>query len=168
MVYWSKFMSETGNAILWLDYSQNIQLTSKNDVQAAYYSGKQHTLHDALIQVPNGDRTYVYHLSNDTNHDSVITDVIVNDIIANYPEVIESDSLVIRSDNCSMQYKSRYIFANMLKLASKLIISIYWFYGEAGHGHGLIDAMAWFGCKGPLRKGIIQDDNYGRFFKGSF
>ena len=26
------------------------------------------------------------------------------------------------------------------------------------HGRGLIDVMAWFGCKGPLRKAIIQDD----------
>ena len=34
------------------------------------------------------------------------------------------------------------------------------FYGEAGHGRGLIDAMAWFGCKGPLRKEILSNDSW--------
>ena len=133
-VHWRKFVAESDKCILWLDYSQNIQLTPKNNVQSAYYSGKQHTLHDALIQKPNGECIYVYHLSDDTNHDSVMTDVIINDIIKNHPELIKFGILIIRSDNCSTQYKLRYIFGFMLKLARKLNISIYWFYGEAGHG----------------------------------
>ena len=29
---------------------------------------------------------------------------------------------------------------------------------EAGHGRGLIDAMALFGCKGPLWKEIVTND----------
>ena len=48
----------------------------------------------------------------------------------------------------------------MLNLAKKYNIDIYWFYGEAGHGRGLIDAMAWFGCKGPLRQAIIGEDKW--------
>ena len=50
---------------------------------------------------------------------------------------------------------SQFVFANMLNLACHYNISIYWFYR---HGCGLTDAMAWFGCKGPLRKAIIQQD----------
>ena len=45
-----------------------------------------------------------------------------------------------------------------MELAKKYNIQIIFFYGEAGHGRGLIDAMAWFGCNGPLQKEIITND----------
>ena len=41
-------------------------------------------------------------------------------------------------------------------------IRVDWFFGEAFHGRGLIDAMAWFGCKGPIRKYIIVNDSWYR------
>ena len=155
-VCWSKFKAETKNPILWLDYSQNIKLTPRTDVQSAYYSGKQQTLHDGLIQMPDGSLKYIYHLSDDTHHDSVMIDQIIRDILSSYPELTSNRELILRSDNCSPQYKCRFVFYNMLKLAKEYNIKIHWFFGEPGHGRGLIDAMAWFGCKGPLRKVIIQ------------
>ena len=159
-VYWSKFKSETNNPILWLDYSQNIKITPKTDVQASYYSGKQQTLHDGLIQMPNGDLKYIFHLSDDTSHDSVMIDQIIRDILKSYPELIRNGILILRSDNCSPQYKCKFVFANLLKVAKEFNLKIYWFFGEPGHGRGLIDAMAWFGCKAPLRKAIIQNDKW--------
>ena len=153
-VYWENFKSETKHCILWLDYSQNIKLTPKNDVESASYSGKQHTLHDALIQFPNGDRKYIFH------HDCVITTQILKGIIIHYPELLENGTLVLRSDNSSTQYKSRFVFYNMIQFSKELNVPIYWFYGEPGHGRGLIDAMGWFGRKGPLRKAIIQADKW--------
>ena len=113
-----------------------------------------------LIQFPNGDRKYIFHLSNDTNHDSVMTTRILKDIIMHYPELLENGALVLRSDNSSTQYKSHFVFYNMIQFSKELNVPIYWFYGEPGHGCGLIDAMGWFGCKGPLRKAIIQADKW--------
>ena len=156
-VYWQRYLEEANSAVIWMDYSQNIKLTEKNQVQSAHFSGKQQTLHDSLIQ-NKGHHHYVYHLSNDTNHDSVMTEAILNDLIANYPEIIESSILILRSDNCATQYKSRFVFKALMELAKKYNIQIIFFYGEAGHGRGLIDAMAWFGCNGPLRKEIITND----------
>ena len=100
----------------------------------------------------------MYHLSNNTNHDTVMTEAILNDLIANYPEIIESGILTLRSDNCATQYKSRLVFKALMELAKKYNIQIIFFYGEAGHGRSLIDAMAWFGYKGPLRKEIVTND----------
>ena len=142
-VYWQRFQQETNAAIVWLDYSQNIKLTEKNQTQSAHFSGKQQTLHDTLIH-HNGVNRYIYHLSDDTNHDSVMTTEILSSIIEKYPEIIETGKLVLRSDNCSSQYKSRFVFRSLLDLAKQHNILIDFFYGEAGHGRGLIDAMAWF------------------------
>lgn len=85
---------------------------------------------------------------------------ILSDIIAHHPEVMETGVLNLRSDNCSTQYKSLFVFSALLQLAEKHKIRINFFYIEAGHGRGLIDAMAWFGCKGPLRKEILSNDSW--------
>ena len=143
-----------------MDYSVNIKLTEKNQAQSSHYSGRQQTLHDTLIQYPDKRYQYVYHISDDTNHDSVMTTQVIEDICKYHPEVRETGRLILRSDNCSTQYKSRFVFAALLAIAKKYNIRIDFFYGEAGHGRGLIDAMAWFGCKGPLRKSIITEDKW--------
>ena len=46
----------------------------------------------------------------------------------------------------------------MKRTASKYEITVVWMYGTPGHGRGLVDAMAWFGCKQPLKKEIITND----------
>ena len=48
----------------------------------------------------------------------------------------------------------------MLRLAKKHKIQITWFFGEADHGRGLIDSMAWFGCKAPIQHAIVANDNW--------
>ena len=48
----------------------------------------------------------------------------------------------------------------MKELAKEFQLLVCWFYGEPGHGKGTIDAMSPFGCKTPLRKDIIRNDNW--------
>ena len=156
-VYWDRYLSETNVPVVWMDYSMNINLTEKNQVQSAHFSGRQQTLHDSLIQRPGGN-TYIYHLSDDTNHDSVMTKLIIESNIRKHPDIIEFGKLQLHSDNCSTQYKSRFVFKDLVNLAVQFKIRIDWFFGEPGHGRGLIDAMAWFGCKGPMRKQIVTHD----------
>ena len=103
---------------------------------------------------------YFYHLSDDTNHDSVLTFYIIRDIIHKHPEVIEKGFLVLRSDNCQEQYKCKFTFFEMKKLASDFGITVVWFYGEPGHGRGFADAMSSFGCKQQLRHEIVTNDSW--------
>ena len=159
-VFWQKYLAGTTSPVIWMDYSVNIKLVEKNQAQSANYSGRQQTLHDSLIQLPNKQFRYVYHLSDDTNHDSVMTEQVIAGIIESHPEVIAPGRLLLRSDNCSTQYKSRFVFKSLLNFSCRHNIRIDFFYGEAGHGRGLVDAMAWFGCKGPLRKSILTEDSW--------
>ena len=97
-----------------MDYSQNIKLVEKDQVQSAHFSGKQQTLHDTLISY-KGTNQYVYHLSNDTNHDSGMATEIVESTISHHPEIKETGTLNLRLDNCSTQYKSRFVFHSLQK-----------------------------------------------------
>ena len=156
-VFWSNFTTNYEGAILTLDYSENINSKPKYEAQSAHFSGRQHTLHCSVMQ-KNGDFNYIYHLSNDTNHDSVLTMKILEDIISNYPTLIEDGRLVLGSDNASTQYKSRFIFHKMKELAEKYEIDVIWFYGITGHGRGLVDAMSSFGCKSIPQDSITTND----------
>ena len=114
----------------------------------------QHTLHCTIIE-KGGKIEYCYHLSDDTIHDSAMTFHILIDILEHNEEIAKSGHLVLRTDNCSVQYKSKYVFYKMKELAEKYQIIFSWFYGEPGHRRGLVDAMTHFGCKRPLRDSII-------------
>ena len=48
----------------------------------------------------------------------------------------------------------------MKKLAIHHKITVVWFYGEPGHGRGVVDAMSSFGCKHPLKNAILADDKW--------
>ena len=62
---------------------------------------------------------FLYHNSDDTTRNSIMTFIILEDILTNYPQIMSSGHIVIRSDNCSTQYKSRYTFVQISKLTSK-------------------------------------------------
>ena len=117
-------------------------------------------MHCANIKNPAGDDKYIYHISDDTNHDAILTFEVISDILLKHPYLMKDGYLVVRSDNCEDQHKCRYTFYQMRELAIKLKIDIFWFYGAPGHGRGIIDAMSSFGCKKPLRRSIIAEDNW--------
>ena len=48
-----------------LDFSENIAIKPKFEVQEAHFSGKQYTLHCSIVEP--GMNKYVYHLCDDTN-----------------------------------------------------------------------------------------------------
>ena len=80
---------------------------------------------------------------------------VVKQLIDNFTSGI--DILRFKSDNCSTQFKSKYIFYEWRSLAITIERKIV-YYGVQGHGKGLVDSMSGFGVKTPLRNAIITDD----------
>ena len=109
------------------------------------------SLHCSTVNSVN--TRYHFHLSDDTNHDSVFLDHVIRDIIDKYN--IQNEDLWIQSDNASSQDKNKYSFGLLNKLASEFNLRIIRTYGAAGHGKGAIDGMSSFGVKNVLRKDIV-------------
>ena len=59
-----------------VDFSQNLALRPKDEVQSAHFSGKQLTVHCSIVS-----NRYHFHLNDDTNHDSIFVDYVIRDII---------------------------------------------------------------------------------------
>ena len=134
-----------------LDFSENIAMKRKSEAQDSHFSGKPFSLHCAIVE-PELPK-YVYHLSDDTTHDSFFVHKVLIDIIERWS--ISNETVIIKSDNAPTQYKNKYAFRSMQNLADTYNITIIRLYGAAGHDKGLIDAMSSFGVKSILRRDRI-------------
>ena len=61
-----------------LDFSENLAMKPKLEVQKAHFSGKQYTLHCGIVEP--GETKYVYHLWDDTTHDAAFVHFLLEDI----------------------------------------------------------------------------------------
>ena len=127
---------------------------NKIEPQSAHFNKDQYTLHCTVARSFDEDafNKYIYHFSNDTSHDSQFS-YAVDELMTNNDQCL---IFSFKSDNCSQQYKSRFVFANWRALKNNKTIILY--YGVSGHGKGLVDSMSSFRVKGPLRKSIITEN----------
>ena len=65
-----------------LDFSQNLAILPKLEVQSAHFFNKQYTLHCAIAKT--FDKRYHCHLSHDRKHDGIFSDHVLRDLIINY------------------------------------------------------------------------------------
>ena len=86
-----------------LDFSENLAMKPKFEVQDAHFSGKQYTLHCAIVGP--GNPKYVYHLCDDTTHDPTLVHLVLEDIFDK--RSIKDEAVIIKSDNAPTQYKNR-------------------------------------------------------------
>ena len=85
---------------------ENIVLRPKNEVQLAHFSGKQQTLHCTVLEnciSSASPHSYMYHLSDDTHHGSILTFYIMESIIQNNLSLIDDGKLVIKSARPSIK-----------------------------------------------------------------
>ena len=158
---WKKILSTVNEygSILHMDYSENVSGTPREECQDAHFAKRQYSLHCTVLhdrKEDNGDmkNIYYYHLSNDMTHDWAYTETVVKQII----ELHRTGIVRIKTDNCKTQFKCKWVFRFYRQLAKDLGKIIILYYGAAGHGKGLVDAMSGFGLKDPLRKAIIREN----------
>ena len=145
--------------IFHLDFSENITCSSaKFEPQSAHFAKKQISLHCSVMHNVESLK-YIYHQSNELVHKSFFTIKVINNLLKmkdnNNNEIVR-----FKSDNCSAQYKCKFVFALLQDHAINLSKMIIYYYGVKGHGKGLVDAMSGFGVKTPLRNAIITKDKY--------
>ena len=119
--------------------------------QSSLFNQAQYSLHCTVRHGANGN-LYLYHLTDEKWH-SAFTAAVVEHIISIEEENCEI--LRFKSDNCSTQCKSKYVFNFWSSLAKKLYKTTIVYYGVSGHGKGLVDAMSGFGVKGPIRRAVV-------------
>ena len=158
VLHWPSILSTTEDhgEIFHLDYSENLSQQYKFEPQSSHFSKRQFSLHCTVKHTtdPNNLHLYKYCLSDEMKHDHIFTTTVLKQLT----EESSSDITCIKSDNCSTQYKSKYIFKSYINLVAEIGKPIIAFYGTSGHGKGLVDAMSSSGVKGPLRTAVLLED----------
>ena len=137
-----------------MDFTENIAMKPKFEVQDAHFSGKQYSLHRSVVEP--GTLKYFYHLSDDRTHGPEFVHEVLVDLFDKLS--IKNKTTMIKSDNAPTQYKNKYAFNSMQTLSNDYNVKIVGIYGAAGHGKSLIDAMSSLGVKSILRREVLGSD----------
>ena len=130
-----------------MDFSENLSQLFKHEKQSSHFNKKQYSLKCTVMHDKEGNK-YIYHLSDHLEHNFAFTFCVMN-----YLSFIR-----FKSDNCSTQYKCKYVFGKCAELAAERGVPVIWYYGVTGHRKGLVNAISGFGVKGPLRKAVVTED----------
>ena len=103
-----------------MDFSENIAIKTKSEVQEALFSGKEYALHCAIVQP--SEVKFVYHLNDDTTHDPSFVQQVLEDISGRWE--ISGETIVVKSDNAPTQYKNKWTFESYSSLAKKYNVRI--------------------------------------------
>ena len=103
-----------------LDFSENLALKPKHEVQDTHFPGKLYSLHCSIVEP--GEKKYVYHLSDDTNHDPTFVNEVLEDIFKRWN--IKDETITIKRDNAPTQYKKKIAFQYMMNLTNKYNVRI--------------------------------------------
>ena len=112
----------------------------KFEAQNAHFSERIFTFYCAPVK-PDGLQ-YVYHLSDRTTHASIFAHHILTDIITT--RNINSQTIIIQSDDGITQYKNKYAFKYMQNLSDNYKLKIIRIFDAAGHGNDrLMQCQFW-------------------------
>ncbi|GFO00318.1 Cc8l18.2-like protein [Plakobranchus ocellatus] len=133
-----------GWAIVTLDFSENYLCEKQDQPQSSYYGYMQVTVHPCVLyyNCSCGDRKTdnVTIITDELNHSSALVEQIVHHVMNYLQEKLPSlKKVVIFSDGCASQYKSKIPFAHTLKLGE--IYNVERCYFGPWHGKNHCDAL---------------------------
>ena len=154
---WPQILSTTNELgpIFHMDCLENITQAFKYEPQSSHLNKKQYSLHCTVKH--EGDKNhYLFQLSNELTHNFAFTFNVGKHTFQMSQQ--PPQFLRIKYDNCSIQYKCKYVFGKDKQLAFEIGIPLIYCFDVSGHGKGLVDAMSGFGVTGPLRKAVVTED----------
>ena len=137
--HWPIILSTTEKyeEIYHMDFLENLSQHVKYEPQSSHFNKSQYSLHCTVQHTSNDEAKYdyLYHLSHMMKHAHTFTSAIVDHIldVKGIPSII-----CFKSDNCSTQYKCKWVFRFWHSLAQKTSTKVIIYFEVFGHGKGLV------------------------------
>lgn len=134
------------DCILLLDFAENYSSVTQNEVQAAHFSKKQHTLHPFVVYY-RGEDVKVTHksycvLTEYLKHDAESVHTFIRELIPQLKELIPGlEKMHIFSDGGPAHYKNKYNFANLSFFLREYDFQVEWNFWAPGHGKNACDGI---------------------------
>lgn len=141
-------------AVCVFDFAENHLCRHQDEVASAHWGYSQVTVHPVVCHYrPDGGEAvtdYQVFLSDDLNHDSAMVQAILDKVVLHLKTRLPNlEKIVVFSDGCAAQYKSRLPFFH---LANRTGIPIQWNFFGSRHGKSLCDA-----CGGVVKRLVDED-----------
>ena len=145
----SNVMKDFFEGYIDIDFSKNLTVPAKFELQSLHWSHEEITVHSGIIKM-NGKKSYHPYLSMDRKHNHSCVEVVLNQMLC----TIEAPStIMIESDNCSSQYKCASHFHATQEISNCYQTKIICVYRIAQHGKGEVDHVSGF-AKSAIRRQI--------------
>ena len=141
------------HAVAIMDFSENYSLMHQDQIESAYFSQKQITLHPVYLYRHAPDSTEenikiqkeaIVMISDSLNHNSTAVYSFTCQLlkyIKNNPGACDVSVLHRFSDNCSTQYKCIESFTHLQMYEQLFSTTVVYHYTEAGHGKSPSDGI---------------------------
>lgn len=129
-------------AVMQIDFAENYSITHQDEIQAAHWSHRQVAIFTCCVWLPSGVvKSYVV-ISDDTSHSKycVYTFLrqILGDVKSCHPKI---DLVMIFSDNCAGQFKSKSTISTLIKLKDEHDLEVEWNFFSSSHRKGAVDGL---------------------------
>lgn len=134
-----------GEVVLHMDFAENYNCKTADEIQSAYWNQSQVTLHPMVLYYR--DTTSLQHkscvaVSDCLTHASSTVLAILEDFFAlDFPELRNIKHVHYWTDSPTSQYRNRYMFETIMKHKTLFGCTATWNYFEAGHGKGPCDGV---------------------------
>ena len=131
---------EPGTAIIHVDYSESYRNKQQDEIQSAYFGQTSFSIFTACVyhKANNGADTVVKRpmtiISESSDHSRIASMSCIHMIIEEIEKTMDLSKVIVWSDGCGAQFRSRFVFKFLSSYRTDLIIE--WNYNEAHHGKG--------------------------------
>ena len=131
---------EPGTGIIHVDYSESYRNKQQDEIQSAYFGLTSFSIFTACVyHKANGGSDSVVKrpmtiISKSSDHSRIASMSCIHMIIEEIEKTMYLSKVIVWSDGCGAQFRSRFVFKFLSSYRKDLIIE--WNYNKAYHGKG--------------------------------
>jgi hypothetical protein len=141
--YFEKLKTEVSDEkiVLQVDFAENFNMKEQDEIQKAHWNTKSLSIFTAFVWSKSENFSFALP-SLDVTHDKFVVDsalkIILNHIKTVLPNVEEINCF---SDGAASQFKQRFHFRNLTRIADERKIDLKWHFFATSHGKGVVDGI---------------------------
>ena len=132
---------------IYMDFAKDYRCTSQNEMQSAYWSPTQVTIHPVVMYYKtqnseeSSNKSFAF-ISNESRHDAIFAYTIIGKLVPLLKEVVPNLGMVhYWTDSAISQYRNRTIFRIISCHKEYFGVTGSWSFIDAGHGKGPCDPI---------------------------
>jgi hypothetical protein len=137
----SKSTTTDDKIVIQVDFSENFDMKEQDEVQSAHWNSKSISIFTAYAWCGANNFSFVLS-SNNLNHDKFCVNSCITNVINKLKQRLPTlKEVMFFSDGAASQFKQRYLFRNLTRMADNYKLKLSWHFFATSHGKGVVDGL---------------------------